>query len=329
VTDLAPILEAFFTERLVTQRRARPNTIASYRDTWCLLVGFVAARADKEPSRLGLEDLDAPCIGAFLDHLEAVRENSVGTRNTRLAAVRSLFRFAALGHPEHAGLIQRVLAIPQKRGDRSLVSFLTREEAAALLDAPDPSSSIGRRDRAILLVAVQAGLRVSELVGLCCGDVVLGTGAYVHCVGKGRKERATPITKATARVLAEWLRERHGKPDDPLFPGRRGCPLSRDAVELLVRRHARSASERCPSLTDKRVTPHVLRHTAAMQLLHANVDLSTIALWLGHEGIETTQIYLHADMTIKERALERTAPTGARLGRYRPSDSLLAFLEGL
>jgi integrase/recombinase XerD len=329
VTDLAPILEAFFTERLVTQRRASPNTIASYRDAWCLLVGFVAARADTEPSRLGLEDLDAPCIGAFLDHLEAVRENSVGTRNTRLAAVRSLFRFAALGHPEHAGLIQRVLAIPQKRGDRSLVSFLTREEAAALLDAPDPSSSIGRRDRAILLVAVQAGLRVSELVGLCCGDVVLGTGAHVHCVGKGRKERATPITKATARVLAEWLRERHGKPDDPLFPGRRGCPLSRDAVELLVRRHALSASERCPSLTAKRVTPHVLRHTAAMQLLHANVDLSTIALWLGHEGIETTQIYLQADMTIKERALERTAPPGARLGRYRPSDSLLAFLEAL
>ncbi|HWD53107.1 MAG TPA: tyrosine-type recombinase/integrase [Acidimicrobiales bacterium] len=329
MTNLAPLLEAFFTERLVTQRQASPNTIASYRDTICLVLRFVAHHTGKEPSQLVLEDLDAPCIGTFLDHLEAVRGNVVGTRNTRLAAVHSLFRFAAVRHPEHANLIQRVLDIPQKRFDRSLVSFLARDEVAALLDTPDRGSSIGRRDRALLLVAVHTGLRVSELVGLCCQDVVLGTGAHVHCVGKGRKERTTPITKGTAKVLATWLDERAGEPGDPLFPGRQGHHLSRDAVELIVRRHARSASDRCPSLQTKQVTPHVLRHTAAMGLLHAGVDIATIALWLGHESIETTQIYLHADMTIKERALERTAPAGAPLRRYRPSDPLIAFLEAL
>jgi integrase len=262
-------------------------------------------RAGKPPAKLAVEDLDAVLIGAFLEHLECERHNSVRTRNTRLAAIHSLFSYAALRHPEHAALIQRVLA------------------------APDRDTWVGRRDHALLLVAVQSGLRVSELTALTCADVDLDTGAHLRCHGKGRKERITPLTTQACGVLRVWLSERRGAPGAPLFPSRRRGPLSRDAVALLVAKHTAAATQRCPSLDTKTVSPHVLRHTCAMSLLAAGIDISVIALWLGHEGVETTQIYLHADLAIKERALARTAPVGTQPGRYHAPDTLLAFLEAL
>jgi integrase/recombinase XerD len=329
VTLLAPTLEAFFTERLIGQRRASPNTVASYRDTFRLLLGFVSKQTGRSPSRLQLEDLDAPLIGAFLDHLETQRANGVRTRNARLAAVHSMFRFAALEHPDHAALIARVLAIPPKRADRSVVQFLAEEEIDALLTSPDRSRSIGRRDRTLLLVAIETGLRVSELIGLQCQDVHLGTGAHVRCLGKGRKERITPLTAAAVAELRTWLKERRGEPGDPLFATNRGGPLSRDAVEHLLGKYAAIAAETCPSLRGKRPAPHVLRHTCAVQLLRAGIDQTVIALWLGHESVRTTDCYLHGDLSIKERALSRTKPRHVPPGRYRPPDALLAFLEGL
>jgi integrase/recombinase XerD len=329
MSALAPVMEGFFTERLIAQRRASSHTVGSYRDTFRLLLGFAQRRTGKAPSRLGLEDLDAPVIGAFLAHLEHERQNSVRTRNNRLAAIHSLFAYAALRHPEHAALIQRVLAIPAKRVDRQLISFLTDDEVDALLAAPDRDTWAGRRDHALVLIAVQTGLRVSELTSLICADVELSTGAHLRCHGKGRKERITPLTNQVCAVLGMWLAERRGAPTDPVFPSRRGGALSSDAVAFLVTKHARTAATRCPSLATKKVTPHVLRHTCAMRLLAVGVDITVIALWLGHEGVETTQIYLHADLAIKERALARTAPTGTTPGRYRPPDTLLAFLESL
>lgn len=329
MSALAPVLEAFFTERLVRQRNASAHTIAAYRDTFRLLIGFVEDRTRKAPCRLDLSELDAEMVAAFLEHLEAERGNSITTRNARLAAIHAFFAFAAVSHPEHAQLISRVLAIPPKRHDRAIVHFLTAQETDALLDAPDRSTWLGRRDHALLLTAVQCGLRVSELCTLGYGDVGLGTGAHVRCHGKGRKERATPLAKTTAAVLASWMAERGGGDDDALFPTAQGRALSRDAVAKLLAKHLRSATAKCPSLGVKSVTPHTLRHTAAMALLHAGVDITVIALWLGHEQVQTTSIYLHADMTIKEAALARTIPPGAAPGRYRPPDSLLAFLEGL
>ena len=328
---LAPTLEAFFVERLVGQRQASPHTIASYRDTFRLLLNFVEARTGTAPSRLDLADLDAPLVAAFLDHLEASRGSSAQTRNIRLAAVRSLFRFAALRHPEHAAVIQRVLAMPQKRFERHDVAFLAPHEVEALLAAPDLSAWIGRRDHAAMVLAVQTGLRVSELIGLRRGDLQLARGAYVTCRGKGRKARSTPLTRSTTRVIGEWLREIPDRPDAPLFPGPRGAPLSRDAVRRLVTRHWQAAQTPCPSLQAKKVTAHVLRHTCAMNLLQSGVDIAVIALWLGHEDIQTTQqIYLHAAMTLKERALSATNPTvNGRIRRYRPPDSLMAFLASL
>lgn len=329
MSALAPTLEAFFTERLLHQRLASAHTIAAYRDTFRLLLGFAERRLGKAPAKLQLEDLTPALVDAFLRHLEVERHNSIPTRNNRLAAVHSFFRFAALRHPEHAALIQRVLAIPPKQTERNLVSFLTRPEVEALLAAPDRSQWVGRRDHALLLLAVQTGLRVSEITGLTCQDVHLGTGAHVRCCGKGRKERCTPLAGQTAAVLRKWLAERRGQPDDALFPSQRGTALSRDAVAWMTAKHAESAKRTCPSLQSKHVSPHVLRHTAAMQLLQAGVDTSVIALWLGHESPETTHIYLHADLGIKEKALARTAPPSTKPGRYRPPDSLLAFLESL
>jgi integrase/recombinase XerD len=326
---LATTLEAFFTERLIGQRRASPHTVASYRDTFGLLLAFAHEHTGRPPSRLQLEDLDAPSIGAFLEHLEKDRRNSVRTRNARLSAVHSLFRFAALRHPEHAALIQRVLAIPPKRADRPLVTFMTDPEVDALLAAPDRSRWIGRRDHALLLLAVQTGLRVSELVGLRCHNVSLGRGPHLRCEGKGRKERVTPLTTQTVAVLRAWLAEQRGELADPLFPASHGGPLSRDAVERLLTKYAAIAERSCPSLKGKRLSPHALRHTTAMRLLHAGVDTTVIALWLGHETTRTTQIYLHADLALKERALARTAPPHTRAGRYRAPDPLLAFLASL
>jgi integrase/recombinase XerD len=329
MSSLAPILEAFFTERLLTQRQVSSHTVAAYRDTFRLLLGFAQRRTGKAPCELNLADLDAPLIAAFLDHLEHERANSVRTRNARLVAVHSLFRYAALREPASAAVIQRVLAIPQKRFEKAVVSFLTRDEIEALLAAPDQTTWTGRRDHALLLVLAQTGLRVSELIGLRFSDVTLGRGAHLRCRGKGRKDRATPLTAQTAAVLKSWLREVGGEADSPVFPSRRRGPLSRDAVEAVVDKYTHVAGQRCLSLRTKTVTPHVLRHSTAMALLDAGVDTSVIALWLGHESIQSTQIYLHADMATKQRALDRTAPPSTRRGRYRPPDRLLAFLEAL
>ncbi len=329
MSALAPTLQAFFTDRLASQRHASPQTVAAYRDALRLLVCFASQQANKQPSQLDVADLDAILVAGFLDHLEHERGNSVRTRNARLAAVHSLFRFAALRLPEHAALIQRVFAIPPKRFDRALISFLSRQEVDALLASPDRSTWTGRRDHALLLLAIQTGLRVSELTGLTRADVHLGSGPHVSCRGKGRKDRITPLTRGTVDVLRVWLQERAGSPLDPLFPTWGGRVLSRDAVEHRLARHTTLAAQGCPSLRTKRISAHVLRHTAAMRLLQAGVDTSVIALWLGHEHVETTQIYLHADLSLKERALARTRPPATKPGRFRPSDSLLAFLEGL
>ncbi|HUZ86987.1 MAG TPA: tyrosine-type recombinase/integrase [Candidatus Baltobacterales bacterium] len=329
MSALAPTMQAFFTDRLVRQRHASPETVAAYRDALRLLVSFASQRVGKQPSQLDFADLDAPLVPDFLDHLEHERKNGVRTRNARLAAVHSLFRYAALRHPEHVAVIQRVLAIPPKRFDRALISFLTRAEVDAVLASPDVTTWTGRRDQALILLAIQTGLRASELTRITRADLQLGTGPYVNCRGKGRKERITPLTTGTVATLRAWLLERGGDPSEPLFPTRTGRPLSRDAIEHRLVKYVGIAAQSCPSLKSKRISAHVLRHTAAMQLLHAGVDTSVIALWLGHEHVETTQIYLHADMSLKERALARTKPPTTRPGRFRPSDSLVAFLENL
>jgi integrase/recombinase XerD len=329
MSALAPTVQAFFTQRLVRERHASPHTIAAYRDTLRLLLGFAAERCGRQPSMLDVGDMDASTVAAFLDHLETERGNSARTRNARLAAIHSLYRYAALRHPEHAQDIQRVLSIPPKRTDRALVTFLDREEIDALLAAPDRSTWTGRRDHALLLTAIQTGLRASELTALNVSDVQLGDAAHLTCIGKGRKQRVTPLTTTTAAVLRVWLAERAGHPNDPLFPTIRGRRLSRDGLERRLATHIDHAARRCQSLRDKTVTLHTLRHTAAMQLLHAGIDTTVIALWLGHERVETTHIYLHADLALKEKALARTKPPDAKPGRYRPPDTLLAFLEGL
>jgi integrase/recombinase XerD len=329
VTLVAPLLAAFFTQRLQQQRNASPHTIAAYRDTFRLLLTFAQEHLRTPPCELELAELDAALITAFLQHLEQVRRNTVRTRNARLAAIHSFVRFVALQEPAHSCTCQRVLAIPTKKGERKLVVSLARDEEEALLAAPDASTWLGRRDRALLTLLLQTGLRSSELRELRCEDVVLSRGAHVRCRGKGRKERCTPLTRETVAVLRAWLVERAGGASGPIFPSRRGVLLSRDAIERLVTKYATQASTTCASLRTKRVTPHVLRHTTAVSLLRAGNDRSVIALWLGHESIETTQMYLDADLAMKERALARTAPLRAGPGRYRPPDHLLAFLKAL
>lgn len=329
MTSLAPTLQSFFTDRLMTQRHASPNTIAAYRDTFRLLLGFAQTTTGKQPTDLDVADLDITLITGFLTYIETERHNNPRTRNARLAAIRSLFRYAAMKHPEHAATIQRVLAIPQKRFDKRLVSFLEPAEVDALIAAPDRTTWIGRRDHALLIVAIQTGLRVSELASLNRADIVLGVGPNVSCNGKGRKQRCTPLTPQTVAVLRVWMKELDDQPDHALFPTRTGGHLSRDAIEDRVTKHAATARQHCPTLKTKTVSPHTLRHTCAMRLLHAEVDISVIAMWLGHEDIEATQMYFHADMTIKQRAITRTTPPNTTPGRYRPPDKLLAFLESL
>jgi len=323
------LLQSFFTDRLLRQRCVSPHTLTGYRDCFRLLLQYATEQFRKPPSDLAIEHLDAPLIGEFLEHLEKDRGNSARTRNTRLAAIHSFFRYVALAEPAHALHCQRILTIPSKRYERRPLEFLDGTEIEALFAAPGLATWVGRRDRTLLTVATQTGLRASELISLRCQDVVLGSGAHVRCEGKGRKQRSTPLRKDTVAMLEAWLRERLGQPPDPVFPSTRGGPLSRDAVERLVARHATAAQRRCPSLKRKKVTPHVLRHTAAMELLRHGVDRSVIALWLGHESVETTQIYLHADLRLKEQAMSRTTPAGVKPGRYRPVDGLLAFLESL
>lgn len=323
-------LEAFFTDRLIQQKRASEHTIASYRDTFRLLLRFAQVRLGKPPSSLGLENLDASLVGGFLRDLEESRSNSIRTRNTRLAAIHSFFRYLAFQEPNRSALVQQVLAIPMKRADRGLVEYLTDKEVEALVAAPDQLTWLGRRDRALLLLTAQSGLRVSELVSLRCRDLHLGHGPYVRCHGKGRKERCTPLRGEVVRVLKSWVKERAGGLDDPLFPSSRGDPLSRDAVRFLLEKHVPVAVTSCPSIAGKRVTPHVLRHSAAMALLESGVDETVIALWLGHESVDTTQIHIHANLSLKEKALARTKPQQVgRSKRFRPDDELIAFLEGL
>ena len=322
------LVQAFFTDRLLRQRRASPHTVSGYRDTFRLFLGFASQRLAKEPSKLSLGDLDAPFIGEFLDHIENERMNMHRTRNTRLAAIHSFFRYVSFYEPSCVDLCRRVLAIPSKRYERKPIEYLTSEEIDALVAAPKTTTWIGRRDQALLLLAIQTGLRVSELIGLQCKDVVLGTGAHVRCEGKGRKQRCTPLRRkrSVSSVLGSAIIQARTR---RVFPSSRGGALSRDAVERLVARHHRTAQQHCLSLRRKKVTPHVLRHTAAMQLLQHGIDRSVIALWLGHESVETTQMYLHADLQLKEKALSQTTPIDVKVGRYQPDDKLLAFLEGL
>jgi integrase/recombinase XerD len=330
MTVLAPSMQGYFTDRLIGQRRASPNTIAAYRHTFQLLLRFATDRTGTPPSALDISDLDAPLIAAFLDHLESARHNTTATRNNRLAAIHSLFTYLALHHPEHADTIHRVLAIPAKRTQRNLLTYLTDPEVDALLSACDQTTRTGRRDHTMLALTIQTGLRISELIALDCQDITLGTGANVHTrTGKGRKTRRTPLIPTIRTVLKAWLSERAGAPDEPLFPTRTGTRLSRDAIEHRLAIHLHAATSSCPSLNTKHITMHTLRHTAAMRLLLAGNDITVIALWLGHEQISTTNIYLHADMTHKQKAIDRTRPINAKPGRYRPTDTLLAFLETL
>jgi site-specific recombinase XerD len=329
-SNVATLIERYFTERLIRQRNVSANTIASYRDTFRLLFMFAMARLHKPPSALAINDLDAPFISAFLDDLEANRGAGVRTRNLRLTAIRSFFRFASFEEPAYSAHIQRVLAIPTKRHDKRQVHFLTRPEIEAILAVSDRTTWLGRRDYSLLLLAVQTGLRVSEVISLDRDAIHLGRGAHVRCVGKGRKERCTPLTTHARSALQGWIKEppRHGA--TALFPNVHGGRLSADSVQTLLAKYVRIAGATCPSLTSKRVTPHVLRHSAAMELLQAGVDCSVIALWLGHESIETTQAYLHAHIALKEAALAKLKPyERGKPIRYRPNDHLLAFLDAL
>ena len=323
------LLQGFFTNRLMQQRQASPHTIASYRDSFRLLLQFARKRLGVAPQKLTFEQVDAPLIAAFLEDMQTSRGISAGSRNLRLTAIRSFFRYASFEMPTHAAQIQRVLAIPNKRCTRAQIGFLTREEVDALLCAPDLSTRSGRRDHALMLLAVQTGLRLSEFTGLCRRDIFLDTGAHVRVIGKGRKERSTPLTKATANALRAWLREIEGGDEAIVFPSARGARLSADGVQYLLAKHVAQAGKVCPSLGTKHVTAHVLRHTTAMELLQAGVERSVIALWLGHESIETTQIYLDANLEIKQAALDKVEPQPGRIGRFRPDDQLLAFLKEL
>lgn len=329
VPTFATLVEGFFTRRLMSQRQASPHTIASYRDTFRLLLRFAQQRLRKAPSNLALGDVDAALVLAFLDEQEQRRGTSARTRNLRLTAIHSFFRYVAFESPAHTAQAQQVLAIPSKRFTRTLVNYLTRAEVDALLAAPDRTSWSGRRDHALILLAVQTGLRLSELTGLQREDLSMGTGSHVRVIGKGRKERCTPLSKATRTVLAAWLCEPLKAPEQPLFPNAQGGRLSSHGVHYLLAKHVAAASRSCHSLANKRVTPHVLRHTTAMDLLLAGVEQSLIALWLGHESIETTQKYLDANLALKEQVLAKTTPPGAEAGRYRPGDKLLAFLTSL
>ncbi len=327
--SFAPLLQSFFTQRLLQQKQASPHTISSYRDTFRLLLKFIQARLNKPPNSLLLEEIDAPLIVSFLDDLERRRGVTARSRNLRLTAIRSLFHYAAFEVPSQSEQIQRVLAIPSKRYTRALVSFLTRPEVEALLAAPDTHTWGGRRDHALILLCVQTGMRLSEMTGLKPHDVSLGVGAHVRVFGKGRKERCIPLTKQTDAVVKAWLREPARASCEFLIPNARGGRLSADGVRYILAKHVTTACEACPSLQKKQVTPHVLRHTMAMEMLHAGIDTTVIALWLGHESVETTQIYLDANLALKEKILAKITPHDGKPGLYRPDDQLLAFLNNL
>jgi integrase/recombinase XerD len=330
MTPLAPLLQCFFSDRLIAQRQVSPQTVAAYRDSFKLLLTFASQRLKKNATDLMLNEMDATLISDFLNYLEKLRNNSIRTRNSRLAAIRSFYRYLACREPDHLALIQRVLAIPQKKFTKNIVEFLAPSEVDAILAAPDRSTWHGRRDYALIHLAIQTGFRVSEIIGLRCEDLQLGTSPSVRCRGKGRKERNTPLTRSTVLILKDWMLHQKNTSSDYLFPSHRGTILSRDAVEWLVKKYSAIAAKKQTSLKNKSISPHIFRHTAAVNLLQAGVDRSVIALWLGHEQVETTQIYLHADLSIKEKALARMAPISAKTSnRYKPKDGLLAFLQGL
>ena len=328
-TSLAPLLQRYFTERLMRERRVSSHTIGSYRDGFRLLLRFTQKRLHKPPSTLLFENIDAPLVSAFLDDLEKQRGSSIRSRNLRLTAIHSFFRYAAFELPTHAAQIQRVLAIPSKRFARTLVRFLTRPELDSLLAAPDQRTWFGRRDHAFMLTAAQTGLRLSEITAATREDLVLETGAHLRVIGKGRKERCTPLAKPTVAVLRAWLREPPRGDGRPLFPNAKGERLSVHGVKYMLTKHAANAARVCPSLQGKRVTVHLLRHTLALELLQAGVDRAVIALWLGHESVETTQMYLEATLAMKEQALAKTTPPHARPALFRPGDRLLSFLNSL
>lgn len=325
---VGPHLQVFFAEHLLAHKRASPQTIACYRDTFRLLLRFMRQRTGTEPAALPLSALDADAVLAFLDHLERDRGCSGRSRNIRLAAIRSFFRLVALRVPDHLGQVTRVMAIPVKRCDKRLVGCLSRDEVKALLAAPDRSAWPGRRDHALLLTLYNSGARVSEIIALRREQVRLdaATGAHLELHGKGRKDRVVPLWAETARVLRAWLRERGDQDGDVAFPNARGRALSRDGIDYLLRRAVASAVASCPSLGAKKVSPHVLRHSTAMHLFQAGVDMAVVALWLGHESLETTHVYIEADLATKERALNKLAPMPGVPARYRPDDKLLAFL---
>jgi site-specific recombinase XerD len=323
------LLQDFFVQRLVAQRAASAQTVASYRDTFELLLRFAERRTTRAPTDLTLRDIDAPLILDFLDHLERERGNCPRTRNTRLAAVRSFMRYASVRDPASLALAQRVLAIPAKRFDRPVLGFLSREEIQALLDAPDRSTWSGRRDAVMLTVLYNTGARVSEVTGLCVSDVLLDREVAVHLHGKGRKERAVPLWKTTAALLRGWLGQVDCNPTAPVFPNRTGKRLSRSGVEDRLHIAVARAAEHCQSLRARHVSPHTLRHTTAMHLLQSGVDLAVIALWLGHEDPATTHLYIEADLAMKEAALRRVQDPSPRPPRYRATDPLLAFLDSL
>jgi site-specific recombinase XerD len=327
--SFAPLLERFFLHRLMQQRQVSPHTISSYRDTFCHLLTFIKLRLHKTPSQLCFENITAPLIGKFLDHIEKHDGVSIRTRNLRLTAIHSFFRYAAFEVPAHSEQIQRVLAIPSKRFTRKLVEFLTHAEVDALLAASDRGTWSGRRDHAFILTAAQTGFRLSEMTSLRREDLVLGVGAHLRVIGKGRRERCTPLAKVTRAVLKNWLREPQRGDGNILFPNARGGRLTVHGVQYILNKHRRTACKTCPSLKHKRVTVHRLRHGMAMDLVQEGVDRSTIALWLGHQHEQTTQIYLDATLAMKEKALSKVTPHRGRPSRYRPDDRLLAFLKDL
>ena len=329
MTYLATALQAFFTDYAHTQRDLCANTIASYRDTWRLLIKDLSATTGTSADQIRLEDLDRGAITGFLDHLTSQRTNTAATRNARLSAIRVLLAHTLPDHPEHADSIRQILAIPPAKTTKPLISYLTEAETEALLAAPDTTTWTGRRDQMMLSLAVGTGLRISELINLTTSSIHTGTSPYVECEGKGRKHRATPLSATTRDQRRTYLQERNTQPGTALFPGPHGTPLSRDAIEHRLAAHVRTAARSCPTMSTKHVTMHTLRHTTAMNLLHAGVDITVIALWLGHEQTSTTDMYLHADTELKKDALEKTRPPNVTPGLYTPRADILAWLGTL
>ena len=325
----ATLVRQFFCQRLIAQQNASARTVASYRDTFRLLLAFFAESRGRPPSALVVADMDAPAILAFLDHLEQVRGNCVRTRNARLAALRSFLKFAAARDPACLPAVQRVLAIPMKRFGRPLLGYLSREEMAAILAAPDGSTWSGQRDRVLFALMYNTGARVSEAIGLRRSDLELAPSRTARIEGKGRKQRVIPLWPGTVARLREWLPRIGADPGSPLFPNAHGGRLSRSGVEDRLREAVRLAVVSCPTLAGRRISPHTLRHTTAMHLLQSGVDITVIALWLGHEGTETTHQYVEADLAMKERALSRVEELPSLPLRYRAGEELLRFLDGL